>query len=138
MCTSFVPKSLLPSALLTWIPRNRTRWPHLNHVSLDWRPPTDGGSNGWLEDDMQTETYKFVSVTSWSSQAARIEWQQEYSIRSQTDYNGFGHIIDWLRILSLRVETQFLVLEEEDAQIRQWERERILSMPVKGSGPLFS
>jgi hypothetical protein len=87
---------------------------------------------------MQTETYKFVSVTSWSSQAARIEWQREFSTRSQTAYNGFGHIIDWLRILSLRVETQFLVLEEEDAQIRQWERERILSMPAKGSRPLFS
>lgn len=87
---------------------------------------------------MQTETCKFVSVTSWSSQAARIEWQRDFSIRSQTDYNSLGHIVDWLRILSLRVETKFLVLEEQDAEIRQWELERILSMPVKSSGPYFS
>ncbi|OKL56223.1 hypothetical protein UA08_08469 [Talaromyces atroroseus] len=101
-----------------------TRSPQLGYASLGWGPPAGGGLNSWIEGDTQTSTHKSVTITSWSSQAGRTEWQNEYSIRAQTDYNRLGYLIDWLRIIAQRVETQFWVLEKKDPEIWQWEIKR--------------
>lgn len=70
------------------------------------------------------QTAKYVGFSTWESEAARMEWYDEFSREARTDYERIGHIVDWLRSLVISADTKYLVLEREDAEILAMELEK--------------
>lgn len=76
------------------------------------------------------QTAKYVSFSSWVSEAARMGWYDEFSHEASIDYEPIGHIVDWLRSLVVSADTKYLVLEEQDAEIQAMEREKNVTRNV--------
>lgn len=77
---------------------------------------------GWDSKDDQSDDgsqiAKFTSIWSWQKgQAGRQAWYGEFSERARSEYDRLGHIIDWIRILSRRVDCLFLVFVRWDQVI---------------------
>lgn len=53
-----------------------------------------------------------------------MEWYDEFSWEARIYYERVGHIIDWLRSLVVSADTKYLILERQDAEIQDMEREK--------------
>ncbi|CAI7616122.1 unnamed protein product [Penicillium glandicola] len=105
-------------------------------MSLTEIPAAHPKACGWvpanylsLGDGDPTTTARFTSMISWSSQAARTEWYGDYSRRAKAEFDRVGHVVYWIQTLCKRIDTQFLLLEDLDPEIRARELEIIMNKP---------
>lgn len=89
-------------------------------------PPMHVHSGGWLP-ETNPQITRYVGFFSATNLEMRDVWYGEFAQRATVDYECLGYIIDWLRSVAMRAETNFVVFEEEDQQIRDMRREIILS-----------
>jgi len=100
-------------------------------------------ASGWVinrvsaENCISTTTARFISLTSWSSEVARTEWYGGFARRATNEFDRVGHVIYWIQTLCERIDTQFLVLEEQDSEIRARESEILLKQPFQ-PGSIFT
>lgn len=99
-------------------------------MSLTDVPATQPAGGCWvlpvtgITGNHTAQTAKYVGFSTWGSEAARLEWYDEFSREARTDYERIGHIVDWLRSLVVSADTKYLVLERQDAEIQAMQLEK--------------
>lgn len=82
----------------------------ISGTSLTQIPAVMPNASGWVinhvsaENYISTTTATFMSLTSWSSEAARTEWYGGYARRAKNEFDRVGHVIYWIQTLCERID----------------------------------